>query len=115
MKSYFYGKNLKTLHGQRAVRVRETKNSTTVEFVYKYNWSEETKRRHPEFQDFCVRCIGKNKNNVPFKAGVIDNGIHKGSFFFQHGPNLDTVNQFIKEPKAIYELSQKEMIQLNIF
>ena len=115
MKSYFYGKDLPTLHNQRAVRVKETKNAITVEFVYRYNWTKETKNRHPEFKDFCVRCIGKNKNNVPFKAGVVDNGENKGHFFFQCGPDLDIVNQFIQDPKAIYKLSNEEMVRLDIF
>lgn len=115
MKSYFYGKDLQKLHGQKAVRVKETKHSTTIEFIYKFNWSEEIKRQHPKLRDFCVRCIGKSRNNVPFKAGVLDKGKEEGHFFFQYGPNLDIVNRLLNDPKTVYDLSQKEMVQLHIF
>ena len=110
MKSYFYGKDPKTLYDQKAVRVRKTKTCTLVEYIYKFNWTEEIKKKHPEWSDYCVKCLGKNAKNVPFKAGAIEEGKKEGHWWFQYGPNLDTVNYYIDNPAAIYDLTNKEHI-----
>lgn len=116
MKSYFYGKDLATLHSKRAVRVRETKTGTFVEYIYKFNWPEETKAEHPEFNDYCVRCVGKNAKNVPFKAVPLDHnhGNKEGQLFFQNGPTLDTVNKLLQNPKAVYDMTKKDMFEQHI-
>ena len=116
MKSYFYGKDLAMLHNKKAIRVKETKTCILVEYIYKYDWPEETKAKHPEFEDYCIKCIGKNAKNVPFKANTLGHnyGNKEGHLFFQYGPNLNTVNQLLKNPKAVYDMTKKEMIEQHI-
>ena len=114
MKSSFYGKDLETLYNQRAVKVKRTRNTVLVEFVYKFNWTEDVKRAHPDFTDFCVRCIGKNALDVPFKAGAIKDGKHEGHWWFQYGPELSAVKDFIENPTAIYDLNKEDMVKLHM-
>ena len=114
MKSYFYGKNLAELHNKKAVRVKETKTGILVEYIYKYDWPENLKKQHPRLADYCVRCFGKNAKNVPFKAGLLQTDKKEGHFFFQYGPSLETVDELLANPKAIYEMTNKEIHNLHL-
>ena len=116
MKSYFYGKDLETLYNQRVVKVKRTKSCRLVEYVCKYNWPEDTKKNHPEFPDYCVRCFGINADNVPFKAVPLgkEHGEKEGHLFFQYGPNRETVESLLNDPKAVYDMTKEEMTTLHI-
>ncbi len=83
----FRESNLAELHANHFYKLRQTKNDTLIEFVFRYEYSGR----------YAVLCVGINKFGVSYTGSALDSG----NYFFQIDTN-DTFGQVQDDPEKLY-------------
>ena len=86
MKSKFYKdvqKGLTTLAELYKKGATYKHRNGAIEYIYAYDWDAETKAKHPEFSDYCIRAFYKDDFGLMSKGQIIDREKKKDVFFWQ--------------------------------
>lgn len=98
----FNGKeSLQSLYNRKAFAIRKQVDAIFIEYVYAYNWSEEIKQRHPEFNDYEIRLVGYNSSGVSLKASLHE--YLNNQFFFQTLCSFDKQYHLLNDLKPIFD------------